>query len=680
MSSLGLLNSPQQQAATHGGGPLLILAGAGSGKTRVITHRIAHLVANGVPPRAIAALTFTNKAAGEMRDRVATLLGNRKRAQELTVGTFHSLGLQVLKSERSSFGFPRGFVIYDSADQLGIVREILRRVDVEGRKWDIKAILARISLAKNAFISPEEFSAGECDQYDEITAELYPKYQEALRGFAAVDFDDLIVEPVRLFDRDASVRDRWQSKFAYVMVDEYQDTNRAQLLMVKHLVARHGNICVVGDDDQSIYSWRGAEPQNILQFTTLFPGANIVRLEQNYRSTPMILRAANAVIQNNSDRHGKTLWTENADTVPLVHAVAPESTGEARFVATEIAQLVGEGYQYKDFAVLYRSNMQAQDIEEQLREYSIPYAMYGGQQFYERKEVKDVLAYLRIALNARDEIALRRVINYPARGIGASTLSRLAMWSKANRKPLWNALTSSEILSDIRSGIRTSISRFVDLVNKLGAALQGPRTAAAAVEQLVENVDLISDIRAGSASVKAAQRRIENVMSLVSSLQRYQEKSPGADALVEYLRLLSLNTSEEEKDHGNKVTLTTLHGSKGLEFPVVFLVGLEEGLLPHARTLMPRATDVIDPDHAADISEERRLAYVGITRAMKRLYLTRSVMRVRSGKPRPRTPSRFLLEIPEELVDSRDISEEARAPVEEQEVRAFFQNFAFDEV
>ena len=396
----------------HVGGPLLVLAGAGSGKTRVITFRIAKLLARGVPARAIAALTFTNKAAAEMRERVAALINDRQAASELTICTFHSLGLNILKLERKALGFGRGFVIYDAADQLGCIREILRTIDFRGgRRFDVKAIQTRISLAKNAFITPEQYEPAEGDEYDEITAEVFPRYREALRGYAAVDFDDLITETVRLLDDDEPSRERWSNKFRYVMVDEFQDTNRAQLMMVKHFVAHHNNLVVVGDDDQSIYSWRGADSTNILQFDKMFPGARIVKLEQNYRSTTVILAAANALIANNTQRHDKKLWTSLPGSDLIVHAVASTVDQEAQFVAREIEVLRKQGYSYRDFAVLYRSNMQTKVLEEELRLARVPYVMYGGQQFFERKEVKDVIAYLRLALNDRDEISLRRIIN-----------------------------------------------------------------------------------------------------------------------------------------------------------------------------------------------------------------------------------------------------------------------------
>ncbi|HRC56458.1 MAG TPA: UvrD-helicase domain-containing protein, partial [Kofleriaceae bacterium] len=446
MADLDKLNPPQREAARHGSGPLLILAGAGSGKTRVVTFRIAHLLGQGIPPTAICALTFTNKAAEEMRERVSHLLGDRRSAQALTMGTFHALGLHILRTERKALGFPRGFVIYDQSDQMGALREVLRNVHEFGaggeRRYDAKAIAARISLAKNAFIAPEDYKPKAADEYDHITAAVYPKYQEALRSAGAFDFDDLIIEPVRLFARDPKVGDRWAERFRYVMVDEYQDTNRAQLRMVQHLVRDHGNLCVVGDDDQSIYSWRGADPSNILQFAQMFPGAKVVKLEQNYRSSRTILDAANAVIANNEKRHGKKLWSDHGAGELITHAVAPTVEDEAKWVAREITKLHKEGRPWSAIAVMYRSNVQAKLLEEELRAATVPYVMYGGQQFFERKEVKDVIAYLRVALNPRDDLAVRRVLNYPARGIGATTVDKLLTAAYAQHLPLWEVLRS----------------------------------------------------------------------------------------------------------------------------------------------------------------------------------------------------------------------------------------------
>jgi DNA helicase-2/ATP-dependent DNA helicase PcrA len=725
---LSKLNPPQREAAGHGGGPLLVLAGAGSGKTRVITFRIAHLLAGGIPPQAICAVTFTNKAAEEMRERVAHLVRDPATARALTIGTFHALGLSILRSERQALGMPRGFAIYDQSDQLGALREALRSIRDGERRFDVKAILTRISLAKNAFIGPEAYQGNPADEYDAVTQQVYPKYQETLRACAAFDFDDLIVEPVRLFERDAEVGRRWAERFRFVMVDEFQDTNRAQLRLVEHMTRDHKNLVVVGDDDQSIYSWRGADPTNILRFGERFPGAKIVKLEQNYRSTKRILGAANQVISNNKERHGKQLWSLLGEGEPITHAVAATPEDEAKWVAREIASVQKAGRRWEDIAVMYRSNLQAKILEEELRGASIPYVMYGGQQFFERKEVKDVLAYLRVALNPRDELALRRVINYPARGIGATTVERLVAAAHAKHATLWDALRGAisgtgtlpgmgagpdlpleedeaprEVpdVGDLRGAARNGIIELVHVVSELGAALEDGGDVVAAARTLIEDIRLYDDLRAASPSMSAAQRRIDNVEGLLGTLGRFAEKAraraaggeaaakgkqkSGREALAEYLRLLSLETSQEKEEGGDRVVLTTLHGAKGLEFPVCFMIGLEEELLPHIRTLQPTATDVtvaaagVDADHATDISEERRLCYVGITRAQRKLYLTRACTRVTRGRSVPRTPSRFLLEIPDELLEVLDIAEEARKQVPQDEVKSFFASFSLDD-
>jgi len=677
---LSKLNPPQREAASHGGGPILVLAGAGSGKTRVITFRIAHLLAQGIPARAICAVTFTNKAAEEMRERIAHLLGDKKLASELTIGTFHALGLQILRMERKALGLPRGFAIYDQSDQLGAVREAMRHIHDGDRRYDAKAVLTRISLAKNAFIGPDEFEGNPADDYDAITQLVYPKYQETLRACAAFDFDDLIVEPVRLFQRNEEVGRRWGERFHYVMVDEFQDTNKAQLRMVKSLVERHNNLCVVGDDDQSIYSWRGADPSNILGFDKIFQGAKIVKLEQNYRSTKTILAAANQVIAHNKDRHGKTLWSDLGGGEIITHAVAPNAEAEAKWIAREIRQLQKDGRRWSDVAILYRSNIQSKVIEEELRTAEVPYVMYGGQQFFERKEVKDVIAYMRVALNPRDELALRRVLNYPARGIGATTVEKLVLAAQANHATLWDALGNAEA-AGVHGSARGAIDQFATIVTRLRNAFESGVNVLEATKSLIEDIRLYDDLRSAAPSMSAAQRRIDNVTGLLNSLERWSAKGKGVDELGQYLRALSLDSGDDKKhdDNGDKVVLTTLHGAKGLEFPVCFMIGLEEELLPHIRTLQPQATDVSDADHATDISEERRLCYVGITRAQRKLYLTRACTRISRGKVMQRTPSRFLLEIPDELLEVRDLGEEARQVVPKDEVQNFFANFSFDD-
>jgi DNA helicase II / ATP-dependent DNA helicase PcrA len=658
------LNPPQREAAVTVDGPVLVLAGAGSGKTRVITYRVAHLLERGVPPEQILAVSFTNKAAEEMRERVGRLVGARGR--KVTLSTFHALGMNMLKAERAALGLPSGFTIYDASDQLGVVREILRRVHVDDRKFDMKAVLFRISRAKNAFLSPEDYVAelDEDNEYDLIAAEVYPKYQEALRAFHAFDFDDLICETVRLMDRDPAVERRWRERYRYVMVDEYQDTNRAQFLFLQHLVGPERNLCVVGDDDQSIYGWRGAEAGHILEFDRHFPGARVVKLEENYRSTPQILDAANAVIAHNVKRHKKVLWTARRAGEKLQMVVCEDAEGEAQFVAEEIEVLrATRGYNHRDCAVLYRSNVQSKALEEAFRAQRLPYRVVGGQAFFDRKEVKDAIAYLKLALQPRDEISLRRIINYPPRGIGATTIERLAAHAQQHGIPLWDACAQARTadLFDGRANeqevesldkrARQSLTAFCDLVERGRARLHGGGGLRAAAKQFLDEAGLPDDLRGGAASPIQAQRRLENLEGFLDSLQRFEERE-GRD-LGAFLHRLTLNTKDDDEgDAGDLVTLVTLHGAKGLEFPVVFLVGMEEELLPHKRTLYPQGPDV--PDAAVDLGEERRLMYVGITRAKEILYLTRARMRSQRASARDRSPSRFLDEIPAELCVPRE--------------------------
>jgi len=669
------LNDAQQEAVEYGSGPLLVVAGAGSGKTRVITHRITQLVRGGVPPGRIAALTITNKAANEMRERVAELLG-RKQAGELTLGTFHSLGLQILRRERDALGLPPGFAIYDTADQLGVIRELLRRIRDGDRRYDPSAILTRISLAKNRLELPEAYQANPADEYDGLTEDLYPRYEEALRAFGALDFDDLIVRPVRLFDENPDVRRRWRGQFEHVLVDEYQDTNRVQLRFLKELVFETRNVCAVGDDDQSIYSWRGAEATQIFQFEKDFPGARVVILDQNYRSTPAILDAANAVIVNNRERRPKKLWSARARGPLAVTVTARDAEQEARFVAREIKRLAEEESRpYSDFAVLYRSNMLARGLEESLRELEVPYRLLGGQQFYERKEVKDLLAYLRVGFNPRDEIALRRILNYPSRGIGTRTVQRIEAEARRRKTPFFRVLSSPpELAPRIEAAVRGFSALLADLRHRLDT-----EPAAATARSLVEEIGLFDDIRMDAPSGSAAQRRVDNVETLFRSLARYEEKHRDRKEVAQFIRRLSLESSDEGEDANagaRTVTLTTLHGAKGLEFKIVFFIGLEEQILPHARTLAPKATDVIDAESAQDIDEERRLAYVGMTRAQDVLYLMRCSHRRQRGKMVPRTPSRFLMEIPPELCTPRDLSAEEEAPVSQDALSACFSQLA----
>lgn len=666
------MNPAQQEAVEHQNGPLLVLAGAGSGKTRVITHRIARLMERGVPAHMICALTFTNKAAGEMAERVHHIikeqrLGGRDGGKGLVISTFHSFGLMVLGRERKSLGGT--FTIFDQGDCLSLVKDLLSRTDA-GRAFDASAIMTRISNAKNAFLTPEELKERPGDEYDEITKVIYPKYQSSLRSFKAFDFDDLVVEVARLWKERDDIRDRWQKEFLYLLVDEYQDTNRSQLEVLRLLADRHKNICVVGDDDQSIYAWRGADVRNILDFEEHFAGAKVIKLEQNYRSSAPILAVANAVILKRTDsKYKKTLFTDKPGGEKVKLGVAPSPEAEAMFVAKELRRVIHEeGRKPKDCAILYRSNGQAKALEEQLREQGVPYRMIGGQQFFERKEVKDILAFLKLALNRSDEISLRRVINYPPRGIGDTSIERLSQHALAKGWSLWQAVERVDALDGISSNAREGCKELERVVADMRKKLMIQRAKASVVaRELADTIGMKKDIDATSPSPNAAARRWGNVEGLFGILQRREARvtAKGQDdtaerELMTFLHSLTLQMSEEEEDPGNVVTLSTLHGSKGLEFDIVFLIGCEEGLIPHQRTLEEKASDA----SVQDVEEERRLFYVGVTRARQRLTLTRCKHRVMRGKPAPRTPCRFLSDIPADLVEEIEVKDQTMSTQE----------------
>jgi DNA helicase-2/ATP-dependent DNA helicase PcrA len=664
------LNPAQRQAVEHGSGPLLVLAGAGSGKTRVITSRIVRLVERGTPPRAIVALTFTNKAAGEMRERVSKMIGRRAEgsrggggASALSVGTFHSFGLTVLSSERDALGGP--FTIFDQGDQTSLIKQLLRAAGAD-RAYDAQAVLARISNAKNAFLSAEDMPDN--DAYDEITKVLYPRYQSQLRQYRALDFDDLVCEVVHLWQRDAAVRARWQEKFLYVLVDEYQDTNRAQLELLRLLAGERKNVCAVGDDDQAIYGWRGADVRNILGFEEHFPGARVVKLEQNYRSRTPILEVANAVIARRTDaKWRKVLFSERAGGEKVGVAVAPTPEVEATWVGREIRRLIREqSVRPREIAVLYRSNAQSQLVEAALREQGVAHRVVGGAQFFERKEIKDVLAYLKLALNPSDEISLRRIINVPTRGIGETSLEKLALAAATRRWSLWQCVERADAIDDLPNGARDGCRTLAEALSGARRELDSGRPPSEVARALCDAVGFDAEIDVSSQTPTMAAKRRANVEGLIATLARREAREgPGDTGLLTFLRALTMDLEPEGEDAGDVVTLSTLHGSKGLEFEHVFLIGCEEGYLPHSRTIDARATDTAYAAGSADIEEERRLFYVGVTRARERLVLSRARSRVLRGKAVPRTPSRFLLEIPADLLETRDITGEAPTTTQE---------------
>jgi DNA helicase-2/ATP-dependent DNA helicase PcrA len=654
------LNPSQREAVEHDLGPMLVLAGAGSGKTRVVTTRIARLLERGVLARSILAMTFTNKAAEEMKERVLKMVGNAS-AKDLVVSTFHSFGLRILSAEARALDLRNGeFTIFDQGDCAGAVREILRGVR-GGKKYDVAAILARISHAKNLLEEDEEklFGDEEKNDYDEIAKIVWPKYRSALRGFHAFDFDDLVCEPVRLFRRHPDVLERWQERFRYILVDEYQDTNHAQLELVRLLARDHRNLCVVGDDDQSIYAWRGADVSNILDFERHFEGAKVVKLEQNYRSASTVLAVANSVLERTSARrHAKVLKATRDGGATVNMIVAQDQDVEAAFIADEIKRLHNEGRTLREMAILYRSNLQSEIIESTLKERGIALTMLGGTQFYERKEVKDLLAYLRVVLNTRDEIALRRILNYPARQIGEAALSKIENTANLKKSSLFDAIAQAPLIADMAPPSVAGCRALATVIQSAQEALSRGAPSGDVARGLLRAVAMREDILDGSGSNEYAARRWGNVESLLRVLDRHDARhqgSGGREKLRELIQFLTLDPDRDEETKERAVTMTTMHGAKGLEFEVVFIAGLEEGLMPHARALEGRVTDV-GGKLANDVEEERRLFYVSITRAKDKLYLCRAKQRATRGKIVPRTPSRFLSDIRDDLLERKEIA------------------------
>jgi len=658
------LNAAQQAAVEHGDGPMLILAGAGSGKTRVITHRIAALISRGTAPDSIVAVSFTNKAATEMAERMVPLVGSRK-ARQIRMSTFHSFGLSLLKEEGRAAGLDGRFVIFDQGDSLGTLKEILRE-SYRGagvRRFDAMALLARISNWKSAMVAADGVAASEIE-YDELARTLYPEYESRLRAMRALDFDDLVCRPVQLLRDHPKIRKKWQQRIAYLLVDEFQDTSEVQLELVKLLANQSRNVCVVGDDDQSIYSWRGANPRNILEFESHFPGAKIVKLETNYRSREPILEVANAVIANSgSRRHAKILRSarKGGEAVRTVASAHPRA--EAQFVAKEIAQLHKEGRSLNDIAVLYRSNLQSRLVEEELTAAGIPFRLFGGQQFFDRKEVKDAAAFLRFVVNPWDEISLRRVINFPTRGVGAKSVQRIEDDAKARGIPFVKAVAKPQTIEGLPDVATRGLNEFNTLVTRTRAQLKSSGTLHAAARTLVNDLDLHRALDDTAEGGTTGEQRYRNVTRLLDWLERYEANAPrDSKSLQDFLQRVTLN-GDTRKDDGDEkgVTLCTLHAAKGLEFGVVFLIGCVEGQLPHSRTTDPKAHEAA----AADLDEERRLFYVGITRARDQLYLTAARKRMLRGKTVEVTPSRYMDDLPAAHVRSYERPEDKALSFEE---------------
>ncbi|WP_456272585.1 DNA helicase PcrA [Bacillus sp. AK031] len=635
------MNPEQAEAVKATEGPLLIMAGAGSGKTRVLTHRIAYLmVEKGVNPYNILAITFTNKAAREMKDRIGKILGGV--AEEIWISTFHSMCVRILRRDIDRIGFNRNFTILDSTDQQSVIKSILKDKNIDPKKFDPRSILGSISSAKNELKTPEEFSKEAGSYYDNVASDVYEEYQKRLRKNQALDFDDLIMTTIQLFQRVPEVLEYYQRKFQYIHVDEYQDTNKAQYMLVKMLASRFQNLCVVGDSDQSIYRWRGADIANIMSFEKDYPRANVILLEQNYRSTKRILNAANDVIQKNMNRKPKNLWTENDDGEKITYYRGDSEQSEAQFVAGKIKEMTdNRKRKFSEFAILYRTNAMSRVMEEVLLKSNIEYNIVGGTKFYDRKEIKDILAYLRLVANPDDDISLQRVINVPKRGIGSTSLDKIARYAQMNDLSMIQALEEADFIG-LSAKITKSVIEFKELV-KGYTQMQEYLSVTELVEEILEKSGYREMLKAEK-SIEA-QSRLENIDEFLSVTKSFEDTNDDK-SLVAFLTDLALVADIDKLDDDDKpqdaVTLMTLHAAKGLEFPVVFLMGLEEGVFPHSRSLMEEE----------EMEEERRLAYVGITRAEEELFLTNAQMRTLFGQTKMNPVSRFITEIPEDLIDN----------------------------
>ncbi|MGN0945933.1 MAG: DNA helicase PcrA [Megasphaera sp.] len=633
------LNDRQCEAVKHTEGPLLITAGAGSGKTKVLTCRIAHLLELGVAPYRILAITFTNKAAKEMKERVENLVGAQ--ADSIWLSTFHSFCAKLLRFEVDGFhGYTRNFTIYDSSDQLVLVKECLKKLNLDDKQFTPRSVLGTISSAKNVLMDAKAFAAKASDFYEQKVADIYAMYQDKLRENNAVDFDDLLFLAVRLLQENDEVREKYQSRFQYILVDEYQDTNHAQYALTKILAARWRNICVVGDADQSIYAWRGADIRNIIDFTRDYPDAASIKLEQNYRSTKTILNAANAVIDNNESRPKKTLWTENPTGNKIIHYQAQTEHDEADYIAGVIYNRHEISHEpYGDMAILFRTNAQSRVLEEKLMRYAIPYTMVGGTKFYDRKEIKDVLAYLRLLYNPEDSLSLTRIINVPKRNIGATTMEHVAAYAEEQGISLFEALSSTDEIP-VTKRARASLENFAAMIFDLLNDIEG-KDVLSLIETVIKQTGYGEMLDKEAEHDPQGESRKENVGEFLSVAKDYMDSNPEGN-LQDFLENVALVSDVDDfESSDSKVTLMTLHAAKGLEFPVVFLTGLDEGLFPHSRTLM-------DP---TQVEEERRLAYVGITRAERQLYVTNAVTRTMYGRISAYMPSRFLAEIPPQLME-----------------------------
>ena len=657
------LNPQQSAAVTHAGGPLLVVAGAGSGKTRVLTRRIAYLMARrNVAPYEILAITFTNKAAGEMKERVGELVGTV--AKSMWVSTFHSACVRILRQEANRLGYSNTFSIYDSADSQRLITIVAKELNLDPKRYPARAFQSVMSNAKNELLSPQDYLKAASNQFEQVVADVYTIYQGRLMRANAMDFDDLILKTVEVLQRYPEAKARFRSRFRHVLVDEYQDTNHAQYILVKELVGTElegtapAELCVVGDADQSIYGFRGATIRNILQFELDYPNATTVLLEQNYRSTQNILNAANAVITKNESRKEKNLWSDAGAGSPLTGYVAESEHDEANFIADEIRSLQRDGNSTPgETAIFYRTNAQSRVFEEVFMRMALPYKVVGGLRFYERREVKDLLAYLRVLANCEDEISLRRIINIPKRGIGDTSLDYVDQFANSYGISFWQGLLRCNEITSVPARAAQAITEFTSMISALSVLVEAKVKPSVIVEAALEQSGLLKEL--ADSTDPQDEVRVENLKELVAVSMEYEERSfeeLGEDeeiSLAGFLEKVSLVADADEipegEDHGGVVTMMTLHTAKGLEFPTVFLTGMEDGIFPHSRTF----------DDKNEIEEERRLAYVGLTRARERLYISRAEYRSTWGAPNYNPPSRFLDEIPEDVIVWRNQSSDS---------------------
>lgn len=632
------MNTEQSEAVRTTEGPLLIMAGAGSGKTRVLTHRIAYLLdEKGVSPYNILAITFTNKAAKEMKERVQKLVGEE--AEVIWMSTFHSMCVRILRRDADRIGIERNFTIIDPTDQKSVIKDVLKRENIDPKRYEPRMFISAISNLKNELKTPQDALESANDFYTQMVAKVYEGYQKQLIRNQALDFDDLIMTTIKLFERVPDVLDYYQNKFQYIHVDEYQDTNKAQYTLVNLIAQKFKNLCVVGDSDQSIYGWRGADIQNILSFEEDYPNARTIFLEQNYRSTKTILNAANEVIRNNTERKPKGLWTANANGEKIKYYEAFSERDESEYVVREIFKQQKKGRKLKDIAVLYRTNAQSRVLEETFLKSNVPYVMVGGQKFYDRKEIKDVLSYLRLIANSADDISLRRVINIPKRGIGPSSVDKIAAYATSNSISMFEALAEVDFIG-LSKKVTQAASEFYQLINHL---MQEQEFLE--ISEIVEEVLIKSGYRdmLEREQTLEARSRLENIDEFMSVPKDYEKNTPLEEqSLINFLTDLSLVADVDEANLEDGVTLMTMHSAKGLEYPVVFIIGMEESIFPHLRAIKS------DDDH--EMEEERRISYVAITRAEEELYLTHASSRTLFGRSQSNPRSRFLNEIPDDLL------------------------------